>query len=41
MLPQIALLAVAVLGESLGAREVGGLLLVGAGTLVVQLPGTR
>lgn len=41
MLPQIALLAVAVLGERLGAREVAGLLLVGAGTLVVQLPGTR
>lgn len=41
MLPQIALLAVLVLGERLGAREVAGLVLVGAGTLVVQLPKAR
>jgi len=41
MLPQIALLAVAVLGERLGGREVAGLLLVGCGTLVVQLPRSR
>lgn len=41
MLPQIALLAVFVLGETLGAREAAGLVLVGLGTLVVQLPGAR
>jgi drug/metabolite transporter (DMT)-like permease len=41
MLPLVALLAVLFLGETLGAREVAGLLLVGAGTLVVQLPGAR
>jgi drug/metabolite transporter (DMT)-like permease len=41
MLPQIAILAVVVLGEPLGLREVAGLALVGAGTLVVQLPPAR
>ncbi len=41
MLPQIAVLAVLVLGERLGPFEVAGLLLVGAGTLVVQLPKAR
>lgn len=41
MLPQIAILAVVVLGETLGLREVAGLVLVGVGTLVVQLPGAR
>ncbi len=41
MLPQIAILAVVVLGEPLGVREVAGLALVGAGTLVVQLPPAR
>lgn len=41
MLPQIAILAVVVLGEALGAREIAGLVLVGAGTLVVQLPPAR
>jgi drug/metabolite transporter (DMT)-like permease len=41
MLPQIAILAVLVLGEPLGVREVAGLVLVGVGTLVVQLPKAR
>lgn len=37
MLIQIAVLAWVFLGESLGARQVGGLLLAAAGTLIVQL----
>lgn len=41
MLPQIALLALFVLDERLGAGPLLGLLLVGAGTLVVQLPRAR
>lgn len=41
MLPLVALLAVLFLGETLGTREVAGLVLVGTGTLVVQLPATR
>lgn len=41
MLPLVALLAVLFLGETLGARQVAGLILVAAGTLVVQLPGAR
>lgn len=41
MLPQIAILAVVVLGERLGPREIAGLVLVGVGTLVVQLPRSR
>lgn len=41
MLPQIVLLAVLVLGESLSAKQVVGLTLVAAGTLLVQLPRPR
>lgn len=41
MLPQIVLLAVVVLGESLSARQAVGLALVAVGTLVVQLPRPR
>jgi drug/metabolite transporter (DMT)-like permease len=37
MLIQIAILAWLFLGESLGARQVSGLLLASAGTLLVQL----
>jgi len=37
MLPQIAILAWLALGESLGARQIAGLLLVVCGTLVVQM----
>ncbi len=37
MLPQIALLAVIFLGESLNFKEIVGLILVGSGALVVQL----
>ena len=37
MLPQIAILAWIFLGEGLGARQILGLVLVGAGTLIVQL----
>ncbi len=37
MLPQIALLAVIFLGESLTFKEITGLVLVGSGALVVQL----
>lgn len=41
MLPLVAVLAVLVLGEPLGPRQVAGLVLVAAGTLVVQLPRNR
>lgn len=43
MLPQIAVLAWVFLGETLTGRQIAGLLLVGAGTLIVQLwrPGRR
>lgn len=37
MLPQIALLAWLFLAEPLNFRQIGGLILVGVGTLVVQL----
>jgi uncharacterized membrane protein len=37
MMPQIAILAYIFLGESLNAKEIIGLLLVGLGVLVVQL----
>lgn len=37
MLPQIAILAWLFLGEALDLRQVSGLVLVGAGTLIVQL----
>jgi drug/metabolite transporter (DMT)-like permease len=37
MLPQIAILAWIFLGEGLGARQILGLVLVGVGTLIVQL----
>ena len=37
MLPQIAFLAWIFLGELLGGKEILGLCLVGAGTLIVQL----
>lgn len=37
MLPQIALLAWLFIGETLAWREIAGLMLVGAGTVVVQL----
>jgi drug/metabolite transporter (DMT)-like permease len=37
MMPQIALMAVLFLGEKLSIREIGGLVLVGFGVLVVQL----
>ena len=40
MLIQIAILAWVFLGESLGVRQVAGLLLASLGTLVVQLAGT-
>ena len=39
MLIQIAILAWVFLGESLGVRQVAGLLLASLGTLVVQLAG--
>ena len=39
MLIQIAVLAWIFLGESLGARQIGGLLLASLGTLVVQIAG--
>ena len=41
MLIQIALLAWIFLGESLGARQIVGLVLASLGTLVVQLAGGR
>ena len=41
MLIQIAVLAWVFLGESLGARQIAGLVLASAGTLVVQLAGAR
>lgn len=41
MLIQIAILAWVFLGEALGAREIGGMLLAAAGTLVVQLRRAR
>jgi uncharacterized membrane protein len=37
MMPQIALLAFVFLGEPLSTKEVLGLILVGIGTLIVQL----
>lgn len=37
MLPQIAVLAWLFLGEPLNARQIGGILLVGAGVLIVQI----
>lgn len=37
MLPQIAILAWVFLGEPLNPRQIGGILLVAAGTLIVQL----
>jgi drug/metabolite transporter (DMT)-like permease len=41
MLPQIVLLAWLFLGEPLSLRQIGGILLVAAGTLVVQLKGNH
>ena len=41
MLIQIAVLAWVFLGESLGARQIAGLVLASAGTLIVQLAGAR
>jgi len=37
MLPQIVFLAYVFLGESLTGRQIAGLVLVGVGTLVVQI----
>jgi drug/metabolite transporter (DMT)-like permease len=37
MMPQIAILAVVFLGETLTVKEIAGLVLVGAGVLIVQL----